>query len=225
MAMSSEQLTFFAEAYLASHTVLPGSRLAQQMTVTSGQRLTELSQLWGHEWLWLRTLLVSSAWHLTRCLLTWKHKVTPAGRSYYLLRVSMPRTGEIASGLLQSPMPSDVLGGRTTKGRLRPNETGIRKQAMAPTPRPCTGDCSSGMNRTELYEWMDENGGRLLPTPVANDDKSPEAHMAMKQRMKGGPRHAITSLQVTVKVDHPGGKLNPDWVSRMMGLPDGYLDV
>jgi hypothetical protein len=22
-----------------------------------------------------------------------------------------------------------------------------------------------------------------------------------------------------------GMKLNPDWVARMMGLPDGYLDV
>lgn len=37
----------------------------------------------------------------------------------------------------------------------------------------------------------------LWPTAVANDDnKSPEAHLAMKQRMKGGPRGTITSLQV-----------------------------
>jgi hypothetical protein len=32
-------------------------------------------------------------------------------------------------------------------------------------------------------------GSGLWPTPVAHDDgKTPEAHMAMKQRMKGGPR-------------------------------------
>lgn len=38
------------------------------------------------------------------------------------------------------------------------------------------------------------------PTPVANDDnKTPEAHMAMKARMKGGPRNTITSLQVLVQ--------------------------
>lgn len=43
------------------------------------------------------------------------------------------------------------------------------------------------------------------PTPVANDDnKSPEAHMAMKARMKGGPRHTITSLQVMVKAEAQG---------------------
>ena len=44
----------------------------------------------------------------------------------------------------------------------------------------------------------------LWPTPVANDDnKSPEAHMAMKARMKGGPRNTITSLQVMAKAMWP----------------------
>lgn len=39
------------------------------------------------------------------------------------------------------------------------------------------------------------------PTPVANDDnKSVEAHMAMKARMKGGPRLKPTSLNVVVKM-------------------------
>lgn len=43
--------------------------------------------------------------------------------------------------------------------------------------------------------------GGYLPTPVANDDnKTPEAHLAMKARMKGGPRKKITSLQVWVKM-------------------------
>jgi hypothetical protein len=42
----------------------------------------------------------------------------------------------------------------------------------------------------------------LLPTPVAKDDgKSSEAHLAMKQRMKGGPRNTITSLAVLVRAD------------------------
>lgn len=50
------------------------------------------------------------------------------------------------------------------------------------------------------------------PTPCANDDnKSPQAHMAMKRRMKGGPRNTITSLQVLAQMwptpaarDHKG---------------------
>lgn len=42
---------------------------------------------------------------------------------------------------------------------------------------------------------------RLWPTPVARDDqKSPTAHMAMKHRMAGGPRHQPTSLTVVAKL-------------------------
>lgn len=42
---------------------------------------------------------------------------------------------------------------------------------------------------------------RLWPTPAAQDDnKTPEAHLAMKQRMKGGPRRTVTSLQVEAQL-------------------------
>lgn len=44
------------------------------------------------------------------------------------------------------------------------------------------------------------NAAEDWPTPCANDDnKSPEAHLAMKARMRGGPRNTITSLQVKVQ--------------------------
>lgn len=40
----------------------------------------------------------------------------------------------------------------------------------------------------------------LLPTPTAHDDgKSPEAHLAMKARLPGGPRSSITSLSVLAR--------------------------
>lgn len=45
-----------------------------------------------------------------------------------------------------------------------------------------------------------EHQARMWPTPVASDDqKTPEAHLAMKARMPGGPRHTITSLNVLVQ--------------------------
>jgi hypothetical protein len=51
-----------------------------------------------------------------------------------------------------------------------------------------------------LAPRTEENESGLWPTPVAQDDnKSPEAHMQMKLRMKGGPRYKPTSLQVMVK--------------------------
>jgi hypothetical protein len=88
----------------------------------------------------------------------------------------------------------------------------------------------------------------LWPTPVAHDDgKTPEAHMAMKQRMKGGPRNTITSLTVMVKaverdmlptptanrrdglqshgVNVVSGSLNPAWVSKLMGFPADWVDL
>jgi hypothetical protein len=69
------------------------------------------------------------------------------------------------------PTPTGVDGKRGT-GTYRPPDTGI------PLPQA-------------IAMWA---------TPVANDDnKSPAAHVAMKRRMKGGPRNTITSLQVQVK--------------------------
>lgn len=90
----------------------------------------------------------------------------------------------------------------------------------------------------------------LWPTPVANDDnKTPEAHLAMKQRM-GGNRTAITSLNVKVKAKSsnwatPEGiakerarrknghdlptkaneKLNADWVESLMNVPLGWTQL
>lgn len=44
---------------------------------------------------------------------------------------------------------------------------------------------------------------RLWPTPAAQEDqRSPEAHLAMKAGMAGGPRSAVTSLTVMTKLWH-----------------------
>lgn len=62
----------------------------------------------------------------------------------------------------------------------------------------------------------------LLPTPVAHDDgKSPAAHLAMKARMPGGARKAITSLAVLARANllptptatdaKASSGSNPDW--------------
>jgi hypothetical protein len=64
--------------------------------------------------------------------------------------------------------------------RLRRESSQRRKSAR----RTSASGCSSSV-------W---------PTPTAQDDqKSPEAHLAMKARMKGGPRYTITSLEVLSK--------------------------
>ena len=59
--------------------------------------------------------------------------------------------------------------------------------------------------------------GMSLFAGCDDDNKSPEAHMAMKARMKGGPRYTITSLQVMVKAVERGMYPTPnatDWKNR-----------
>ena len=70
-----------------------------------------------------------------------------------------------------------------------------------------------------LEHHTSEKECSLWPTPVSQDDnKSPEAHMAMKQRMKGGPRKKRTSLNVMVKAVERGMWPTPS-ASDGMGGP------
>lgn len=75
---------------------------------------------------------------------------------------------------------------------------------------------------------IDAIASGLLPTPVANESgATPEAHLAMKRAMPGGPRNTITSLQVYAKagllptpVSHDAGahRGNPDSLHSLMKL-------
>lgn len=294
---SGEQLTLLPAASLASLSVWPGSRQAQRMTVISGQRLLAFLPSCDRELWWLRTLVASSAWRSTMCLLTWEHKVTPAGRSYYRLRVSVPRidgkefgwwptptvidssmsaqakagqkgkhstqlshlanSGRIhrddwwnapvpvlnklmptptvddannvtrESGQYQSltrevmyPTPNAAKAGNdltltcSGDGRERPNKLGWAVAAMLPTPRARDANAEgfeSGMRRdSPTLPTVVKMG--LLPTPTVQDGKN-----------NGAPsQHERNSLPLN---DGVQGKLNPAWVSRMMGFPDGWLSL
>jgi hypothetical protein len=79
----------------------------------------------------------------------------------------------------------------------------------------------------QLVPLMPHIGGiasGLWPTPVSKDDnKSPEAHMAMKKRMKGGPRNNITSLQVLTKSLWPTPKASAAGETSRSGKRKGEL--
>lgn len=210
-AMNGEQLTLLPAASLASLSVWPGNMLAQQMTVTSGQKLLEYSRLCGRPGSVLRTLLASSAWRSTMCLLTWKHKVTPQGRSYYRLRVSVPRTGGTGSGLWPTATQGSAVERTTRYAQGGTPLTLAVQNAMLPTP-----NAAKAGNDVTL---MCSGDGRQTPNKLG---------WAVAQRMwesasdhKGSSQPGQRKRQLSEVV--AGYKLNPDWVGRMMGFPDGWL--
>src|SRR3990167_5315569 len=70
------------------------------------------------------------------------------------------------------------------------------KSRLTRTAKPSSP--STSPTQSDMPTFNPSTG--FWPTPVSNDDnKTVKAHLAMKRRMKGGPRKAITSLQVLVK--------------------------
>src|SRR5690606_27875354 len=102
-----EQLTLFAEDTLASLSPSPGSEEARRMTVTSGRKCFDLFGSCGPLGSLERMLLGMSLWASTMYFLTWKVKVTPAGRSLFQLRASAPRTKGKGSSSWPTPTASD----------------------------------------------------------------------------------------------------------------------
>lgn len=245
--MSGDQLTLLPAESLASLSVWPGSRQAQQMTVTSGRNLLASSRLCGPVGSALKTLVGSSAWRSTMCLLTWKPKVTPAGRLYYQLQVSVPRIEEIGSGLWPTPTVGVVTGGQNPDkgGQAGIRYAVLKSLGMWPTPRArdsheeglaagirhkekwgsqtlaTAAKTSTGMFPTPRAIYGEHpgmtdprhlTGAAMLPTPTVQDGKN-----------NGAPsQHERNSLPLNAVVN---GKLNPAWVSRMQGFPDGWMEL
>ena len=112
-------------------------------------------------------------------------------------------TGKNAQGGLGLTSAANLAGWQTPQaGDGKPRN--LRYKGQMPSEKGNTRNPEmSGSYRGELKDWAGLAG---WPTPVANDDnKTPEAHLAMKKRMgerdgTNANRTTITSLQVMAKM-------------------------
>jgi len=183
-AMPTEKSNCSQVGFLANHSPKPGSNEARRMTATSGQKCSELYKKPSPLGSLVRMCLVSSIWHSTKCILTWKQLATKSKRLLFRLQVSMPRTEETDAGsshaFWATPNTMDHLPSRpaedcSTNQKNRKNRTrsgNLREQVVHPKMWPTpTADNASNVNPKEnrfrcLVKAVNESV-MMWPTPSA----------------------------------------------------------
>ena len=195
-----EESLFSQVDFPASHSVVPGSNEARTMTAISGRKCSESYKRQGQLGLLVRMLLESSAWHSTKCVLTWKRVDTKSSRSLFQLAVSMPRTEETECGFWLTPNVMDFIPPRNKEALLkhyqknrigRASHSTLREQVKYPIPN------------------------KMWPTPASRDIKGISGKG--RQERRGNPKDTLPNAV--------GGTLNPNWVEWLMGYSIGHTEL
>ena len=228
---TQEQL-FSPEVSLASRSALPGSKEARAMTVSSGLACSRLLPQSSPLGSLVKTLLASSAWNSTACLLTWKAKATPRFRLLFQLAPSMPGTEETEFGLWQTPVADDSAEREKGKFNSRGEPKLSAQVKLWPTPTVCEVEKNLEHYQERRARPRATKGGgdgpnlatavKLLPTPKARDYRTGDNPDSRRAREKqSGACHSPDLNDVAA----PSGQLNPEFVEWLMGYPAGWTEL
>lgn len=147
---------------------------------------------------------------LTMFIKGWRPKVTPSGRQYCQLAVSVRPIEETDCGLWPTPKASDGNNGtRTAEGAMK-------EMARAKSPDLATMTCAFA----------------LCPTPNASDnrDRGSIQNPCVQRRIKLGKQIGLTMLAQGIGKAYGStaqtgnkGSLNPQFVCWLMGFPNEWL--
>lgn len=151
---SSSPLTLSAADSLVSHSLLPGSDEARQMTVTSGRRWFDAWTLSGPLGSLAKMCLGSSIWGSSKCLLTWRPLVIKQQCLGFRLVPSMPRTSGNDSGFYPTPRKCS---GKRSSGV---NRTELYRAMSKFLPTPTMADAHGGPGNSG------RDGGENLRTVI-----------------------------------------------------------
>jgi hypothetical protein len=202
---------FGLEAVPANHSAQPESEREKQMKDICG--LTGLGSLQSaalgeYTESKLRQLLPTDGGMMWPMI--WKQKVTPSGRQYCQLAVSVSRTKGIDYGLWATPNTMDGIGDRSPEAIVRQFNT-TRKGRTAPA---------------NLREQVNP---AMWPTPNASDDRDRGRweNPRIQRRVAIGKQ---INLSMLVKGCNGSpaqtgkrGQLNPAFVSWLMGYSTAHL--
>lgn len=214
------KLTSSQEASLANPSPLQERGKGQAMNATCGQQCLEQFVTSGPSgWsvkMFAGLLVGMRAWSSSRCMLTWKLKVTKSKRSFFLLQVSVPRTEGNGYSLLPTPLVK--AGGRAlNKDGKNLDRNGMRygrtlpqllTAGLLPTPQAIDGSGSGrelrlktgkrdptcpGSWRGDLKDFAYMG---LLPTPRANqvNGANLEGNQKLAARKKGNLEEVIARM-------------------------------
>ena len=148
----------------------------------------------------------------------WPRSGMTADGQCWELPMSARPTSETGSGLWPTPRANDAeKRGDFDVTNPRNGLPAAVKRSLWPTPTKSDGSGGPGVSgragglnlRTAVAQW---------PTPTVNDSKNSTLPPSQIE-------HDNIPGALLRDGEPPGGQLNPAWVERMMGWPDGWTDL